>query len=232
PLSFVEGRWGEVRADAITVLDETSVRTPWRDAALAMLGLLAQAQGDTALAQQIITEALPDGPQTPPGQSYFTTGMELQRCAIVLAIRSGDLDVARAWLEAHDHWLAWSGSVLDQTERHLLWATYHSAAGDAGLAQEEAQRALAHAEAPRQPLSLIAARRLLGEFATGRGQFGEAEEHLAASLALADACAAPWERALTLLAIAELRIATGDRERTRSLLDEVRAICEPLDAQP
>ena len=35
--------------------------------------------------------------------------------------------------------------------------------------------------------------------------------HLDAALALADACAAPYERALTLLALAELRAASGER---------------------
>lgn len=37
----------------------------------------------------------------------------------------------------------------------------------------------------------------------------EAAHHLRESLALADACAAPFERALTLLAIAELHAAEG-----------------------
>jgi hypothetical protein len=53
-----------------------------------------------------------------------------------------------------------------------------------------------------------------------------------ASLALADACAAPYERALTLLAMAELRAATGEIAATRTLLDAVQAICEPLGAKP
>ncbi|MBA2276931.1 MAG: response regulator transcription factor, partial [Chloroflexia bacterium] len=46
-----------------------------------------------------------------------------------------------------------------------------------------------------------------------------------------DACAAPYERALTLLAMAELRMSTGKAAEAQTLLTEVRAICEPLGAR-
>ena len=46
------------------------------------------------------------------------------------------------------------------------------------------------------------------------------------------ACEAPFERALTLLALAELRLAMGETGETARLLDEVRAICDPLGAAP
>ena len=52
------------------------------------------------------------------------------------------------------------------------------------------------------------------------------------ALALAEACAAPYERALILLALAELRASTGERDEARALLDEARAICAPLEARP
>ena len=82
------------------------------------------------------------------------------------------------------------------------------------LARDHAARALAHATAPRQPLALLAAHRTLGVLATDAGDRAAAEEHLAAALALADACRAPYERALTLLAAAELLAdATGARGR-------------------
>jgi DNA-binding NarL/FixJ family response regulator len=57
-----------------------------------------------------------------------------------------------------------------------------------------------------------------------------AEEQFAAALALADACRAPYERALTLLARAELAVAQGDRATATNLLDEVRTICTPMEA--
>ena len=49
---------------------------------------------------------------------------------------------------------------------------------------------------------------------------------------LAEVCAAPYERALTLLALADLRTALGKREAATALLAEARTILEPLAARP
>ena len=49
--------------------------------------------------------------------------------------------------------------------------------------------------------------------------------HVQISLDLAAACQATYEGALTLLAMAELRAATGEIEATWTLLDEVKTIC-------
>jgi ATP/maltotriose-dependent transcriptional regulator MalT len=122
--------------------------------------------------------------------------------------------------------------VLGLSEGQALWAQYHRQAGDNEAAYKHAARALAHATAPHQPLALLAAHRLLGELDTDAGRYDEAASHLDESLRLADACAAPYERALTLLAMAELRAATGDADAANRLLAAVRAICEPLGAQP
>jgi tetratricopeptide (TPR) repeat protein len=135
-------------------------------------------------------------------------------------------------LEAHDRWLAESGAILGKAESTLGWAVYHRAEGDSLRAYECAMRALAQASEPRQPLALLAAHRLLGELDTAAGRFDEAAARLDASLALADACAVPYERALALLARAALHDAQGRRTECLALLDEVRAICEPLGAKP
>ena len=55
---------------------------------------------------------------------------------------------------------------------------------------------------------------------------------LEAALALAEACAAPYERARTLLAVADLRAATGERDRAVAALAEARALLELLAARP
>ena len=52
-----------------------------------------------------------------------------------------------------------------------------------------------------------------------------------AALALAEACAAVYERALTLLALAGLRSATGRPAEALALLEQVRAVCTGLDAR-
>jgi DNA-binding CsgD family transcriptional regulator len=232
PLSFVEGQWRDVRADAMAVLAETQVRTHWRDCALAMLALLARAQGDGDLAWSLIHEVHPLGPRTPPGESYFTTGIEMQRLAVRQAIEAGDLVTAHTWLESHDRWLAWSGSVLDQAEGRLLWAEYRLATSDRERAMEHARQALERASDPRQPLVLLAAHRLLGELDTVAGHFSDAAIHLDQALALADSCAAPYERALTLLAFAELQAAMDREAEIYALVDEARTVFVSLDAKP
>ena len=93
--------------------------------------------------------------------------------------------------------------------------------------------ALAHAAAPRQPLALLAAHRLLGELDTAAGGTPRRAAHLDAALALADACAAPYERALTLLALAELRAAEGQPRRGAARRSPRRApSSRPLGAAP
>ena len=72
----------------------------------------------------------------------------------------------------------------------------------------------------------------MGEIETAAKQSGAADAHLTAALDLAAACEAPFERALTLLALAELRLVTGMADEAATLLDEVRRICTPLGAAP
>ena len=64
------------------------------------------------------------------------------------------------------------------------------------------------------------------------GDYLEADRHLTAALELAAACETPFERALTLLAIAELRAAQGATAEAATLLDDARHICIPLGAAP
>ncbi|MHB8647360.1 MAG: AAA family ATPase [Thermomicrobiales bacterium] len=225
---YVEGRWEALRA-AVRVWFEVSSVWRWFGERAAFL---ASIDGDTARAWQMIASELPDGTATAPGDGMFSLALSLQRTAVHLSLDEGDFPKAKAWLEAHDRWLAWSGAVLGQSEGQALWAQYYRAAGDPALAMAHAERALAHATEPRQPLALLAAHRLLGILDTDARRFEDADTHLSVSLALADACAAPYERALTLLAMAELRAAMGKTDAARSLVVEVKAICTPLGAKP
>jgi DNA-binding CsgD family transcriptional regulator len=193
---------------------------------------LIRGRGDTDLAWTIVREMFPAGPGTEPGHLPFRRALAVQETAVALSLDGGDLARARTWLEAHDRWLTWNGAVAGQSEGHMLWAEYYRYAGDPTRAQEHAGCARAHAAAPRQPLALIAAHRLLGELATESGRIDDATRHLDVSLQLADACAAPYERALTLLARAELLAAMDDHAGAIVLLDAVRTICLSLGAQP
>ncbi|HET8629990.1 MAG TPA: AAA family ATPase [Thermomicrobiales bacterium] len=229
PTSFVEGRWTEAR----TLAQQAHVEDPpLTHHCNPLAGAVAVAQGDLAQAWAIVYEELPEGPVTPPGRIFLLSALSLLHLAATLALDAGDLPAARAWLEAHDRWLAWAGAVLGRAEGALGWAAYHRAAGDPARAREHAAAALAHASDPRQPLALLAAHRLLGELDGDAGRHDDAATHLRAALVLADACAAPYERALTLLALTELRAATGERAAAGAALDEARALCEPLAAGP
>jgi DNA-binding NarL/FixJ family response regulator len=227
-LLVIEGPWAEVRALEATSSMLRSMHAPNRT----IFSQVAYGQGETHDAWMHIRTLLPNGPATVPGDGMFLDRCHMQRLAAVLAIDAGDLSAAREWLEAHDRWLIWSDAVLGRSEGQLGWSKYHRAAGDSQRADDHAQRALLHASEPRQPLALLAAHRLLGELGTDAGKYAEAATHLAESLSLADACAAPYERALTLLALAALQIVAQKRTEAQASLDEVRAICTPLGAKP
>ena len=200
--------WGEAK-ELADLLPERN-----RHTRLPILGALAREQGEGDLARELLASVLTAGPAMEPGTAYFLPTPRLQQLA------------------AHDRWLAWSGAVLGQAEGQLGWVAYQRAAGDPAQARQAAERALAHASEPRQPLALLAAHRLLGELDTAAGQHDAAQAHFEAALALAEACAAPYERGLTLLAVAELHAAAGRPGMALALLDDVRAICLPLGARP
>jgi DNA-binding CsgD family transcriptional regulator len=196
------------------------------------IGALARARGERETAWRLVRDVLPAGPATAPGARQFMSGIELQRLAALLALDDGDVPTAHAWLAAHDRWLAWSGAVRGQSEGQLGWAAYHRAVGDSDQAREHAEAALAHATEPRQPLALLAAHRLLGELATAAGDHAAAQAHMDAALALAEACAAPYDRALTLLALADLHLAADAPEQASVVLAAARGILAALDATP
>ncbi len=230
-LLTVEGDWEEARAIALAAIAPSN-STYLRHSGYQMLGPLARLQGEPKMAWTAVRELLPNGPSSAPGGQDFHDAMALLRLAAALALDTDDLETARAWLEAHDRWLAWSGAVLGQSEGQALWAAYYRVAGDTAAAYESATRALTHATKPRQPLALLAAHRLLGALDTDAGRYDVAEAHLQESLTLANACAAPYERALTLLALAARHAAMRNTAAATTLLDEVRAICTPLGAMP
>jgi DNA-binding CsgD family transcriptional regulator len=231
PLLALDGSWEEARELAQAGLTRGMGGSAWAIPAR-VLAWLARAQGEAEVVRRLVRQDLPDGPAAEPGGTIHLTSLSLQLEAAALTIDLGDFATARAWLEAHERWQAWSGTVLGQSERLLLWGRYYQAAGDLPLARSHVDLALAHASSPRQPLALLAAHRLLGELEREDGRIAEAHEHLDAAFAIATACSAPYERALTLLARAELCGANGDRSAAEAFLDEVRAICIPLDARP
>lgn len=229
PLLMVEGQWDEAHRLTQTIIQGMLADQMF---GVATRCFLAYARGDFALAWSVIKDWIPDGLRAEPGDTMYFTTLALQRVAAMLALEAGDLPTVTEWLAAHDRWLTWSGGVLGQAEGHVLWAQYYRATGDRQRANQHVTHALACATEPRQPLALLPAYRLLGEFDSEAGRYEDAAVHLDEALALADACAARYERALTLLALADLHAVTGARGEARALLDEARAICTALGARP
>src|SRR5215218_1652682 len=231
PLTVLEGEWREARR-IISVLADHGAHAILRHIISCFLGPLARYQGETRLAWEQVHKTWPGGPSTEPsdGDIYYT--LPLQRLAVELSFDSGDLASAREWLEAHERWLTWSGAVLGLSEARQLRARYELASGNLEGARRHAEQALAHASEPRQPLARLAAHRLLGKLGGAGGRYDEAASHLDNALQLADACAAPYERALTLLAVAELRLAEGADTTVPTVLEEARGICSDLGAAP
>ena len=229
PLDFVAGAW-----DAALTLAPAARRlgVPFWSRGAITLGTIALLQGEPGTAWRYMREELPEGAATAPGTLRFLEGLSLVHLGGRIALDADDLDMAREWAEASKRWLDWSGAVRGQSEGQALWAQYHRQSGDTEQAHEHAERALAHATEPRQPLALLAAHRLLGELDTDAGRHEYAARYLAESLDIADACQAPYERALTLLAMAALRAAQGASDEAHRLLDEVKSICAPLGAKP
>lgn len=205
-----DGRWEE----ALRILGElpspgnTYLR---RETTFARV-FLARHRGEPDIAWAEIQSLLRQRAATEPGDLIHQEGLFLQREAAGLCLDAGDLPGAEAWLNAHDRWLFWSSSVLGRAEGQLAWGRYHHVAGDTGRARADLDAALAIAASPDQALVRLGAHRLLGEIDIAAGDMTGAESHLATALTLADACDVPFERARTLLALAELRGAAAHVE--------------------
>ncbi len=199
--------------------------------AVCTLGEIARYRSEAEKAWGYVYEVLPSGVTTEPGGNRFFSAVATQRLAANLSLDAKDLPGARAWIEAHEHWLDWSGAVLWRSEGQLLWARYFRETGDSEAARGHAEEALEFATEPRQPLALLSSHRFLGELDTASGRFSEATEHIEKSLGLAEACEALYERGLTLLTKGWLLAAGARPEEARAILGEVRDICAPLGAE-
>lgn len=230
-LLMLEGRWDEAH-DVVTEL-ENATGFSTRHLIGATSAALARLRGDPEAAWRRVLAGLPAGPRTPPGGTFVTGhGSALQQLAVELSLDSGNLPVAHEWLEAHDRWIDWTGGIVHDTERAALWARYHRASGESAAARERAEQALQRAIELQQPRAQLTAHRLLAELDIDARRFDDAAAHLDAALSLADACAAPFERAQSLVTLARLRGEVGQIEQARSALDEADAIAQSLGAAP
>jgi ATP/maltotriose-dependent transcriptional regulator MalT len=229
---LLEGDWQAARELATLGIESADRTSEKHLISVLVLARIAREQGNTVSAWQLVRRMLPAGPQTIPGHADFTTSLALMSVATLLSLDAGDIPAARSWLDTRDRWLAWSGALLGQAENHLLWAAYYRMMHDLPRARRHATEALSLASAPRQPLALLASHRVCGELETLSGAFSEARRHLEAALSLADSCAAPYERALVLLATADLEHRAGEPDAAARALNEARPIFSRLEAAP
>ena len=160
PLLLLEGYWREAKEVGQALHTVRGAGEAWWDRITGpVLATIAHARGEAATAWSLVREYHPAGPDTEPGGTYYHAGLTLQRIAAAIALDARDCPTARDWLLAHDRWLAWSGAVLGQAESALAWAAYYHAVGDRVQARDQAERALARATEPRQPLALLVAHR-------------------------------------------------------------------------
>lgn len=230
-LDLIAGNWDAVIRRALPAhLDQG--RRFFAHKFRAAFGAVAYRQGTVEGFRDQCARVLPDGAATEPGETTFLAALPLQRDSATLAIEDGDFDSARSWLNAHDHWLEWSGIALWRAEGTLGWAAFHRACGDPDKARECAEQARELASAPRLPLALIAAERFLGQLDVDEEMYDKAKGHLDASLELAKKCEAPFEQALTLVVMVDWATKLGEVDEARRLIRRVREICEPLGAKP
>ncbi len=231
-LLYLEGEWGEVNTLTEHGLD-------WHANSQRQIELMvtrahvARHQGNPEVAWDQIRLALPNRTSSEPGQGrHFNEEVELASLAAELELDAGNLESARNWLELRDSWLTSTGSLRGVADGKLLWARYKLESGNAAAAKQLANEALRLASEPRQPWSLIAIHRFLGDLGTANGELEKAQAHLDSATRLANACEIPFERARTLVSSAELAIATGDHESANKLLQKAREIAESLRTHP
>ena len=230
---LVVGAWDDAYESSLAFLEQSNVVIIFPIIqSLYVLGTIDRYRGHRELAKERLSQAIPDGPTAQPSNVVYRRMLLLQRLGANLALDEEDLATAATWIESNQQWMDWSGIVQGRGDLELLRARFQLIAGDFERAREHADAALKYASDPRQPLALLAAHRFLGKLDTLEIRHTLAREHLQTSLDVADACEAPFERALTLLEIARLNVATEHIDVARRQLNEVRKICEPLGAKP
>lgn len=230
PLLIVQGNWDEARELARLTRAQGSPLE--RQMAVTILGKLSHYQGNVGIAWEMVSELVPRGPDSEPEDGLFPYAIEMLRLAVSLALDASDFQGARDWLKAHDRWMDWSKAVRGRAESRLLWARLHQLEGYLTQAERYAQEARDLATDPRQPLSLLATYRFLGHISMDEQRYADAQTLFTQALSLADSCAAPYERARTLLKLADLYLMTSQVKHVSPLLEEIRNIAVELKAAP
>ncbi|RIK47344.1 MAG: hypothetical protein DCC58_00075 [Chloroflexi bacterium] len=166
------------------------------------------------------------------GNNWLVTVTGIQEIAAELALEQGDLVRAAHWIDLHWSWIEQSGTVIRRAEHAMLLARHAELRGDMAEARRQAAVALERAANPRQPLAVLRAQRLAARYAAGSGQLEEAVARLAVALDLSVACAVPFERALTQVALAECALRKRDMQQFHERVTDARSVAVHLRAEP
>jgi DNA-binding CsgD family transcriptional regulator/tetratricopeptide (TPR) repeat protein len=191
-------------------------------------------QGRDDLARQLVSRAFPAGPTTGPGDHVHANMLIVQRIAAEMAMSAGNLQQARAWLQAHDRWLDWNDAIIGRAEGSLLWSRLHWLSENPDRTIDLLDQSMQEASNPEQPLTIAGIHRFKGEIAMRAGELDEARTELEQSLDIANACSIPYEQALSLSFLAELEIEQDVLTDADALqrLSAARAISTQLGAVP
>jgi ATP/maltotriose-dependent transcriptional regulator MalT len=202
--------------------------------ALAALAEVALRRGESDVAWTCINEALPYGPASAAdiASPHLARILVLHRLAAELALQGGQPDEARAWLTSHDELLEWSGRLLDRCPSLLLHAELAEHERQPEQARDILEQAVALARSPQQPLALLVIHRAQGRLALRLGDLDAATTHMNRAQALTDACAAPYEQALVMLARADLCLAQERPDDAATLVTDARRVLLDLGARP
>lgn len=229
-LLYIEGRWDEALQKFLEH-DDTVMLGIQRQHYLFHASIM-RARGEYREANEYLDSVVPSGPRTEPLEIDLTSAFDAFILGASLAFDKDNLDAAHAWIATFNRWLIWSGSVRGLAEHALLASQFAERSKQIEPAKAHAETALEHAMSPRQPLALIQSHRQLGRLAIDAGDTESADTHLQESLALAEACSAPYEVAQTRFELARLQRTLGHADAAQQLIRLVRKTCDELGARP
>lgn len=231
PLLYLRGAWQEVREKGELSRSAPPGAPGYLDP-LPFLAAVAYHTGDRATLRSLISDVLPHGPGARRGSHLFNDAVEIQILAARAALDDGDTEYAEKWIDAHEHWIEWSGARRYVPGLSLLRAMLARQRDDLQAATVHALSSVETASDPRQPLALVAAWRLLGELRAEQGELTEAESLLIDAVTLARRVGSPLETMLCLISQAEILAQVHRGPEALSAGDSAREIALGLGAVP
>ena len=121
---WLDGRWTEANDMRCASMPATS-RINSQSLTVPIVVNIGIARGEYAPVLEQLRRDLPSGPAT---QLPLAAAAGAVRWATQVALDSGEHELARAWLDAHERWLGEFDMVLGRAEGALLWSRWRTRA--------------------------------------------------------------------------------------------------------